>query len=81
MQVVSIAAKMGGFAAKKGQRHRKWAAGARRRLFFRLAGHDGAKVIYNDILEEDKTEHHEEDIDCRRRFGIRNHEVLNLTLD
>ena len=22
------------------------------------------KVIYNDILEEDKTEHYEEDIDC-----------------
>jgi hypothetical protein len=22
------------------------------------------KVIYNDFLEEDKTEHYEEDIDC-----------------
>lgn len=33
------------------------------------------KVIYNDILEEDKKEHHEEDIDCRRRFGIRNNDT------
>ncbi len=42
MQVVSIAAKMGGFARGKRQRYQERAAGVKRRLFFRLTGHNGA---------------------------------------
>ena len=33
---------MGGFALGKRQRHQERAAGVKRRLFFRLTGHDGA---------------------------------------